>query len=208
MLRGIQRFRFERAANSPALLDLTPLPAGPAGLCRSPEAMNAHPTAVPDLPPRDKAQSPSGEEEEGRLPSPCCPALLVASRASPRPAPWLGLCQQCRSSGLRPAVLWVPMRVFLPGGAPCAAPRKGTGWEGCFPQPSLQLTLPCLLWEEVRAGLLPHCACSSIFPAAVRLASVYKLYLSLSVCHGQMLSKEGCSLQTIPKLGYNLKQIQ
>lgn len=65
MLSAIQGFCLDEAANAPVLLDLISLPAGPARLCHSPEATNAHPTAVPDLPPRDKAQSPSGEEEEG-----------------------------------------------------------------------------------------------------------------------------------------------
>lgn len=193
MLSAIQGFCLDEAANAPVLLDLISLPAGPARLCHSPEATNAHPTAVPDLPPRDKAQSPSGEEEEGGLLPPCCSALLVASRASPSAGAVASVLQWC-GHPCAPPCWWR---------APCTAPQKGRVRRMLPPAKSPSDS--CLASFGRGAA---HCPYSSIFPAAVRLASMYKLYLSLSVCHRRILSKEGRSLQAAPKLGYNSKQIQ
>lgn len=177
---------------------LAPSPAGRAGRALpQPKGPSAHPTAVPALPPRRKAQSPGGEEKEGRLLPPCCPALLVASRDSPRPALWLGLC---RSSGLCPAVVWALLSAFLPASSH-KLPHGRTGGKDASPAKTPSDS--CLASFGRRREQGSTLSYSSIFPAAVRLASVYKLYLSLSVCRGQMLSKESCSLQTVPKLGFN-----
>lgn len=81
-------------------------------------------------------------------------------------------------------------------GTPYAAPRKDRVGRMLSHQ-SLHLTpaLPPLGGGESWA---PLCAYSSVFPAAVRLASMYKLYLSLSVCRGQMLSKRAVVCRLYP----------
>lgn len=99
-------------------------------------------------------------------------------------------------------------RACLPpmGRIPCAAPRKA-GWEERFPQPSLRLTAAPLLRGFLGGGnsRALHCPSSSIFPGS-RRARFSAATLSLSSCHGQTPSKEDCSLQAVPKLGYNSNQ--
>lgn len=143
--------------------------------------------------PQETKQSPSGEEEEGGLLPPCCSALLVASRASPSAGAVASVLQWC-GHPCAPPCWWR---------APCTAPQKGRVRRMLPPAKSPSDS--CLASFGRGAA---HCPYSSIFPAAVRLASMYKLYLSLSVCRGRILSKEGRSLQAAPKLGYNSKQIQ
>lgn len=135
----------------------------------------------------------------GKAASSTLPSLAGDQQSRPRPALWQSLCQQCRSSSLSPVVVWVPMHTFLPGGALHILPHGRTGGRmgWMLPQQSLHLTpaLPPLGGGESWA---PLCAYSSIFPAAVRLASMYKLYLSLSVCRGQMLSKRAVVCRLYP----------
>lgn len=101
--------------------------------------------------PQETKHNLSGEEEEGRLLPPCSPASLLASRAGPRPAPWLGLCRRCRSSGPCPAVVWVPMCAFLPAGDSKCCPMEGQG--GKVVSPSKSPTDSCLASFERRREL-------------------------------------------------------
>lgn len=130
----------------------------------------------------------------------CCPAL---------PAPGLPCGWACavgRSSGLHPRWHGHPC-AFLPAGGLHVLPHGRMGCEGCFPQqrPHLTPAWPPLAGHKSWAPLCPTSAFSQLLSGWLQYIN---FYLSLSVWSGQMLSKEGCSLQTVPKLGFNSKQNQ
>lgn len=170
-----------------------------------------HALPAPDMPRRGKAQSPDSEEEEGRLLPSCCPASpspWCPAEPAPKPPWWLGLCAggAGAAAGRLCAAVACARACLLPvGRIPCAAPREA-GWEGRFPQPSLQLTAaPLRGFLGGGSSRAVHCPSSSIFPGSCR-ARFSAATLSLSSCHGQTPSKEDCSLQAVPKLGYNSNQ--
>lgn len=225
MLRGIQGFRLKKAAHAPVLPDLaSPLEGSAVAL--GPGAPGAggaggHGHLPRRLPPRSAStrHAPERKSTESRqrgrggeaasLMLPSLALAVVPGGASPEASLVAGsLCRggAGAAAGRLCAAVACARACLLPvGRIPCAAPGEA-GWEGRFPQPSLQLTAaPLRGFLGGGSSRAVHCPSSSIFPGS-RRARFSAATLSLSSCHGQTPSKEDCSLQAVPKLGYNSNQ--